>query len=60
MFSELTAQIKMYDIPINSEFYGDGPQDMLFPIFLPFSNLLMPGNDWVISIIYIKENMLTF
>ena len=49
MFSEQTTPIKPYDIPINSEFYGEGPLEVRFPKFFHFLNIVIPGIDWAVS-----------
>ena len=49
MFSEHTAPIGTYDIPIDSDFHGDGP-----------CQIWAPGIDRVFSSITIKVNPLTF
>ena len=49
VFSEQTTPIKPYDIPINSEFYGEGPLEVRFPKFFHFLNIVIPGIDWVVS-----------
>ena len=57
MFSEQTTPIKPYDIPINSEFYGEGPLEVRFPKFFHFLNIVIPGIDWAVSsIIYRGDN----
>jgi len=48
LFSEQTTPIKPFDIPINSEFYGEGPLEVRYPKFFHFLNIVIAGIDWAV------------